>query len=78
VQEILDAVFEHGVFRPLSQPSVTEGQKVRLTVDSSVVAPPDELLAMAGQVLEGLNTEEIAEFEAIALARAGFFIDRAS
>ncbi len=69
----IEAVYEHGAFRPLEPVELTEGKKVRLSVD--VVEEgltPDEMLALARKVYEGLSEENIREIEAIALDRSNF------
>jgi predicted DNA-binding antitoxin AbrB/MazE fold protein len=71
-----EAVFENGVFRPLAVPcDITEGQRVRLTVE---VETPDDVLALAAKVYEGLSGEEIDEIERVALVRRDFFGGRKS
>ena len=67
--QVLDAVFEDGKFR------LTEGQRVRPTVDAGV--QPEDVLALAGQVYAGLSDEEVEAVERIALDRRAFFGDRA-
>jgi predicted DNA-binding antitoxin AbrB/MazE fold protein len=76
MSQIVDAVFEQGVFRPLGSPAVpiVEGQHVRLTVDTVDVRPA-ELLEAAAQVYAGLSEREIDEIEHIALDRRDFFRD---
>ncbi len=72
-QQVVEAVFEGGVFRPFTQPAVVDGTRVRLTIESATAMDPDEMLALAARVLEGLTVEEMAAFEAIALDRGSFF-----
>ncbi|MBA2510188.1 MAG: antitoxin family protein [Rubrobacter sp.] len=76
--ETLKAVFEKGKFRLLepSEVPLSEGQQVRITVDTE--ATPDDVLALAEQVYAGLSEEEIDAIERIALDRDTFFGDRAS
>lgn len=71
----LDAVFENGTFRLLEKPAVplVNGQHVRLTVETE--AAPDDILALAGQVYDGLSDEEVEDVERIALDRRSFFGD---
>jgi predicted DNA-binding antitoxin AbrB/MazE fold protein len=71
-QELCEAVYENGVFRPLeplSHPPV-EGQQVRLVVET---VSPEQILELATKVYEGLSPEEIEEVEEIALDRSNFF-----
>jgi predicted DNA-binding antitoxin AbrB/MazE fold protein len=71
-QELCEAVYENGVFRPLNplSPSLIEGQRVRLSVET---VSPEQILELASKVYEGLSAEEIEEIEEIALDRSHFF-----
>jgi predicted DNA-binding antitoxin AbrB/MazE fold protein len=73
VAQTLTAVFEKGLFRPLTRFNlpIAEGQQVRLIVETP--APPTEILALATQVYEGLAENEINEVEQIILNRQDFF-----
>jgi len=73
MSETVEAIYENGVFKPLSPPKVSEGQHVRLTVESASQATAEELLDLAAQVYQGLSDKQIHEIEAIALNRADFF-----
>ncbi len=69
MSQTLQAVFENGGFRLLESPTVPlpEGQRVRLIVEPD--AAPDDVLALAAQVYDGLSEREIDEIEQIALDR---------
>ena len=69
MSQTLQAVFENGGFRLLESPTVplSEGQRVRLIVEPD--AAPDDVLALAAQVYDGLSEREIDEIEQIALDR---------
>lgn len=69
MEQTLEALFENGTFRLLEPSAVTlvEGQHVRLTVE--IEKTPDDVLALAEQVYEGLPEEEIGEIERISLDR---------
>jgi predicted DNA-binding antitoxin AbrB/MazE fold protein len=71
--EPLDAIFEHGAFRPVQPPTIPlqEGQRVRLVVETE--ASPDAVLAVAASVYAGLSPAEITEVEQIAIQRKDFF-----
>lgn len=58
------AVYEHGTLRPLAPIDLAEGERVEVTVER-VKAPlsPEEFLALARSVYEGLSDEEIDEIE---------------
>jgi len=73
MSETVEAIYENGVFKPLRLPKVSEGQHVRLTVETTLETAPDELLELAAQVYQGLSEKQIQEIEAIALSRADFF-----
>ncbi len=71
--QTVDAVFENGTFRLLDVPAtpLMEGQHVRLTIEAEVA--PEDILALAGEVYEGLSPSEINEVEQIVLDRRRFF-----
>ena len=79
MSQVIDAVFENGMFRLLSASEVqlSEGQQVRLVVETLTEAP-DDLLESAAQVYQGLSGEQISEIERIALERHDLFGNRSS
>ena len=77
VQETIDAIYVHGVFKPLKAPAIPDGQRVRLVVET-VIATPEDLLALAAQVYEGLSSEQVDAIEEIAIDRRNFFGKAAS
>jgi predicted DNA-binding antitoxin AbrB/MazE fold protein len=72
VSQTIKAIYENGVFRPLTEPDVPieEGEQVSLTVESDLT--PEEITRLAASVYEGLSSEEIDEIEKIALDRSFF------
>jgi predicted DNA-binding antitoxin AbrB/MazE fold protein len=76
--ETIEAIYEDGGFRPVAPAdlNLAEGQKVRLVVEP--IREPDELLALAAQVYEGLTPEQIDVIEHHARRREDFFGDRKS
>jgi len=66
----VQAIFQDGVFRPVSRPDLPEGQRVRLTVERVAQATPEDILKLARRVYEGLSEEDIAEVEAVARGAA--------
>lgn len=74
----LDAVFENGVFRPLTPVDIAipEGQRVRLVVET--IEPSVDVLSLATHVYDGLSEEQIEEIEQIVLDRDSFFKGRPS
>ena len=58
------AVYEHGTLRPLTPIDLTEGEEVDVTVARKKRRlSPEEFLALAASVYEGLTEEEIVEIE---------------
>jgi len=70
--QTLDAIYEKGVFRPLTKPEIAEGETVKLIVETSAQFNPDEMLKLAAQVYEGLSEEQVNEIEQIAIDRTQF------
>lgn len=75
MQQRLDAIYENGIFRPLKHPSLTEGQQVRLIVETNSTLTSEDMLSLAAQVYQGLSDQEISEVEQIACERRDFFGD---
>lgn len=76
--EIIEAIYEKGVFKPLQELELPEGQHVRLVVETREGTTSDEMLALAAQVYEGLAPEEVDAVEDIACHRGDFFGDQIS
>lgn len=76
--QIFEAIFEKGVFRPLTPISaaILEGQQVRIVVETEETVQP--ALALALQVYEGLSEKEISDIEKIILERDDFFKEKAT
>jgi hypothetical protein len=70
----LEAVFQGGVFRPLTAPGIAEGAHVHLFIEPALA--PVDAVELAGRVYDGLTPEEIASLETLALDRAHFLGDR--
>ena len=68
VRSTVEAIFEHGVFRPLEADaiSVREGQHVRLHVEANDADEAHDVLRLAIDVYAGLRDDEINEIEQIA------------
>ena len=63
----VEAIFQNGVFKPVSPPGLREGERVRLTVERVVqTTPAGDIRKLARQVYEGLSQADIAEIEAAA------------
>jgi len=74
--ETIEAVYEHGGFRVIAPTDLelAEGQKVRLVVEP--IEDPDEVLALARRVYEGLSDEQIDALEQHMARREDFFGER--
>lgn len=73
--QTLDAIYEKGVFRPLTKPEIADGQSVKLVVETSSKLNPEEMLKLAAQVYEGLSEEQINEIEQIAIERGNLLTE---
>ena len=71
MKESIDAIYEHGVFKPFKKLKISDGMKVRLIVQT--ISEADEMLELAAQVYNGLTEKDIDEIEQIALDRRDFF-----
>lgn len=71
-----EAVYEGGVFKPLTRPELADGARVHLLVEAEPA--PSDPLELAGQVFDDLTPEDIADVEAIILDRSNFLTDRSS
>jgi predicted DNA-binding antitoxin AbrB/MazE fold protein len=68
----VDAVYQDGVFRPVSPPELPDGERVRLTVERVTPTNPDDILKLASRVYCGLSQQEIDEIEGMARHRSLF------
>ena len=73
MSEIIEAIYEKGVFKPLQNLELPEGQHVRLVVEAAEPSSSTDILALAAQVYEGLSPEDIDAIEQIARNRGDFF-----
>ena len=76
MKQTIDAIFEDGAFKPVDpiDLAVSEGQRVRLTVETPELS--QAVLELATHVYEGLSDAEIDAIEEIALDRSLFFKNR--
>jgi predicted DNA-binding antitoxin AbrB/MazE fold protein len=70
---ILEAVYEDGVLKPLTDPCLTEHQRVIVEIRLSSESSVESELEGWHRVYEGLSDAEVAEVEKIALDRSRFF-----
>lgn len=73
MQQIVEAIYENGIFRPLKVPQLSEGQEVQLIIQSKSKISPSQMLQLASEVYQGFSVEQIQDTEQIALERQGFF-----
>ena len=78
MKQTMDAVYENGVFRPLNPPKLSEGQHVRIVIETSFEESFEDLLELAAKVYEGLSDDDIDSIEKIAHGRRDFSGDRKS
>ena len=71
----VDAVYENGAFRPVgdTEISLSDGDRVRLTVEPILPNTGLDVLKLAAKVYAGLSGGDVAEIERIALDRTNFF-----
>ena len=74
----VNAIFVNGTFRlrsdaPLLLP---EGTEVELTIEVPMATAPTDVLQMATAVYAGLQPEQVAEIERVALDRSDWFSGR--
>lgn len=71
--ESIEAVYEPGTFRLVTPVDLklVDGQKVRLVVKP--IEKPDDVLALAVRVYEGLTDDQIDSIEEIIRRREDFF-----
>ncbi len=72
MQQVLQAVYEDGVLKPLGALDLAEHQRVVVEVRESPNDDVEAKLAAWHQVYAGLSEQEISEVEAIALDRSHF------
>jgi len=74
--ETIEAVYEHGGFRPITPADINlaEGQKIRLVVEP--FEKPDDILALAAKVYEGLSDDQIDSIEQHTRRCEDFFGER--
>lgn len=68
----VEAVFEDGVFKPVSRPAIPEGQLVQMTVQSIERLGVDDTLRLATSVYQNLSAADIEEVEEMTRRRVFF------
>jgi predicted DNA-binding antitoxin AbrB/MazE fold protein len=64
----IDAVYENGVIRPLNDPHLQDGEKVRVRIESLVQKPrrkhsPLELRGLGRELWQGVDVDEYIDQE---------------
>jgi predicted DNA-binding antitoxin AbrB/MazE fold protein len=74
-QQTLNAVYEHGTFKPLHPEDVdlVEGQQVRIIVEAVQPSNEEDLLEAMFHFFDDLPQEEVREIQKIILDRRDFF-----
>lgn len=74
----IEAIFEHGGFRPLTNEPInpSEGQKVKLVVQKTNES--NDILSLITHIYDGLNEEEITSIEKHFQRRENFFTPKKS
>lgn len=72
--EAILAVYQDGVLKPLNPLNLPNQQKVVITLEAFSEPTPENMLQAWQSVYEGLEEEDIAEVEAIALDRDNFML----
>lgn len=64
----VEAIYEDGVFRPLGTEDthLSDGTKVRLTIEQGAGTSQTSILDLAAAVYEGLKKDEVLQIEQIA------------
>jgi predicted DNA-binding antitoxin AbrB/MazE fold protein len=67
----IEAIFEEGVFKPVSPIDISEHKKVTLIIKDETEEPSD-VLSLVSMVYNGLSSEDINDVEKIAFDRSRF------
>lgn len=71
--ETVNAIYENGMFKPLEEIRMVNGQKDKLIIETDDVSSASDILESAADVYAGLSNEDISEIEGIAFDRKDFF-----
>ncbi len=72
MKQTIEAIYRNGVLTPLEPLSLTDEQRVRITIDVPDLEQTRRSIEAWQAVYEGLSDEEVAEIEAIALEGTHF------
>lgn len=73
MEQVIEAIYEQGVLRPLTPISLPEKQRVHLKIHVLDRQAALRIIEQMGKVYEGLSDQDIAEIETMALDRSDFF-----
>jgi predicted DNA-binding antitoxin AbrB/MazE fold protein len=71
MSKVIDAIFENGVFKPVTSPDIPEHKRVTLIIEDQHEASHD-ILSLATKVYSGLSPEDIKDIEKLATDRSNF------
>jgi len=72
MEQTVEAVYEHGILKPLKSLDLQEHQRVIITVHIPQPENPGEAMQEWEMVYQGLSEQDIVELERIILDRAHF------
>ncbi len=67
----LEAIFENGVFKPVTSPDIPEHKRVTLIIKDQHEVSHD-ILSLATKVYSGLSPEDVEDIEKLATDRSNF------
>lgn len=70
----VEAIFEEGVFKPLSPLNISEHKRIKLIIEDESEEPSD-ILSLASMVYNGFSPEDIVDIEKVVLDRTRFSRD---
>jgi len=70
----VEAIFEEGVFKPLSPLNISEHKRIKLIIEDESEEPSD-ILSLASMVYNGFSPEDIVDIEKVILDRTRFSRD---
>jgi predicted DNA-binding antitoxin AbrB/MazE fold protein len=70
----VEAIFEEGVFKPLSPLNISEHKRIKLIIEDESEEPLD-ILSLASMVYNGFSPEDIVDIEKVVLDRTHFSRD---
>ena len=78
MRQTIKARYHDGILQPLEPLALANDAEVQVTVETMAPISAEDILRRAADVYQGLTNQEIAQVEAIALARRHFFREPAA